>query len=521
MNETDWGLRGEEIKTLRLALESTFPTISAFKRMVRENMAEYIAEIQEGSLSDVIGNLLMLAESKNQIKRLVISAVNETPGNSQLQAFCETNINKLIEFNDSLLSRQAFVSLFAILKAIDFPVLWKIGQTILPKTIARDRPQSIQKLEQPEVSNWFKCFILLQLLMEDFPSFEQQPSIFVFVSYLSKKSVLDDADKQTFIEWLNNVDPNFNGQTGNLAPPYSASSQPIRGGLQAYLMIMINSEKAKLRATASLLCIAPTGMKKEIPVHLNLESIERGILTTTKKLPQIVAQFIQHSISSELVHPENLLGCGYYVLTIELFLPIRYLCEPIDQWEIKGDFDNPVSLGSKYRLVVRSYDRVIKPQLRNDFAKAWYWRKEWLEQNPEPTALDDRICHLTEIDCIRMGTFREMLKEKIGIKITCPLPESETEMLKFLQAMLESGVSIGTWTRSREQLTSNSEVEVNQCWSSDLILNHGEFLERVRTMRASAFDDRESPEQHWGGHFTVLWDDLERMPVLEPLHKGG
>jgi vWA-MoxR associated protein C-terminal domain/Effector-associated domain 1 len=511
-------LSGEEFRTLRLALQSAFPTIPAFKRMVRENMAEYVAEIQEGSLSDVISSLLILAEAQNQIKRLVISAANERSGNSLIQTFCEKNIVKLIEFNDPLLSETAFVSLLVILQTTDFSILWKIGQTILPKTIARDRPQSIQKLEQPEVSNWFKCFILLQLLMEDFPSFEQQPSILVFVSHLSKESGLDNAVKQTLLKWLDEIDPSFNSRTGEFAPSSPVSSQPIRGGLQAYLMITINSEKAKLRVAASLLCIAPTGMKKEISVHLNPD--ERGVLTTTKKLPQIVEQFIQRIIGNELVRPENMLGCAYHELTIELFLPIRYLCEPIDRWEIKDAFDNSVSLGSKYRLVVRSYDRVIKPQLRNDFAKAWYWRKEWLAQNPEPTALDDRICHLTEIDCIRMGTFRETLKEKIGIKITCPLPESETEMLKFLQAMLESGVSMGTWTRSREQLTSNSEVEVNQCWSSDLILNHGEFLERVRSLRESAFDEQESPEQHWGGHLTVLWDDLDRMPVLERF-KGG
>jgi vWA-MoxR associated protein C-terminal domain/Effector-associated domain 1 len=519
MNETDWELSGEEFRSLRLALQSAFPSIPAFKRMVRENMPEYVAEIQEGSLSDVVGSLIALAESQNQIKRLVINSVNEIPGNPQIQVFCETHIDKLIEFNDSLFSDSDFVSLFAILKTIDFPILWDIGQTILPKTISRDRPESIQKLKHPELSNWFKCFILLQLLMEDFPSFEQQPSILVFVSHLSIESVLEGTKAQTLVEWLNNVDPNFNSRTGELATSLTNSIQPVRGRLQAYLMIMVNPEKPKLRATASLLCIAPTGMKKEISVHLNPE--ERGILTTTKKLPQIVAQFIKQSISVVLEHPENMLGCAYHELTIELFLPIRYLCEPIDRWEIKDDFDNPVSLGSKYPLVVRSYDRVIKPQLRNDFAKAWSWRKEWLAQNPEPTALDKRICHLTEIDCIRMSTFRETLKEKIGIKITCPLPESEAEMLKFLQAMLESGISMGTWTRSREQLTAHSAVEVNQCWSSDLILNHGEFLERVRGIRAFAFDEQESPEQHWGGHLTVLWDDLERMPVLEPLHSGG
>jgi vWA-MoxR associated protein C-terminal domain/Effector-associated domain 1 len=520
MNTKVWKLNGPQVESLRLALQSAFRKKSELKRMVREKLDKNLDEIGEGNLTNTISELIDWAESEYRINQLVISAAYEKPGNPLIREFCETNIDELIEFNDSLLSATAFTNLFAILQTIDFLILWEIGKTIFPKTIARDRSQLIQKLEQAELSIWFKCFILLQLLVEVFPVFEQQPSILVFVSALSKETMLNDAVKQILREWLVNVDPNFNSQTGNLAQPHSDSSQPIRGGLQVYLMIMVNSEKSKLRATASLMCIAPTGMKKEISVHLNPESNERGILTTTKKLPQIVAQFIQHSISIELVHPENTMGCDYYALTIELFLPIRYLCEPIDQWEIKDDFGNPVSLGSKYRLVVRSYDRVIRPGLRNAFAEAWYWKKDWLEQNPEPTSLNDQICHLTEIDCLRMGTLREALKEKIGIKITCPLPESETEMLKFLQAMLESGVSMGTWTRSREQLTSHSEVEINQFWSSDLILNPGEFLERVRSMRASAFDEQESPEQHWGGHLTVLWDDLDRMPVLEPF-KGG
>jgi vWA-MoxR associated protein C-terminal domain/Effector-associated domain 1 len=511
-------LRGSQVKQLREALQSAFPTKAALKSMVRENLEEYLDELGEGNLKDITSDLLAWAESNNRVKELIISAVHENPGNLRIQIFCKANIDKLIEFDDSLFSEITFKGLFEILQEINFPVLWKVGKTFLPHTIIRDRPQLIQKLEQPESSNWFKCFILLQLLMEDFPLFEQQSSILVFVSYLSAESTLDDAFKQILIEWVNNVDPNFDSQISELAPSLSDSIQPIKGPLQAYLMIMVNPEKPKLRVTASLLCIAPTGMKKEIPVHLNPD--ERGVLTTTKKLPQIVEQFIQRIIDNELVYPGNMLGCAYHELTIELFLPINYLCEPIDRWEIKNDYSK-LSLGSKYRLVARSYDRVIKPGLRNDFAKAWYWKKDWLEQNPDPIDRNNRICHLTEIDCVRMGAFRETLKEKIGIKITCPLPESKTEMLKFLQVMLESGISMGTWTRSRKQLTSNSEVEVNQCWSSDLILNHGEFLEQVRTIRASAFYNQEVLEQHWGGHLTVLWDDLERMPVLDPLHKGG
>jgi hypothetical protein len=514
-------LRGYQVKQLREALQSAFPSKLALQRMVRENLDEYLDELGNGNLPDLISALLNWAESNNRIKELVICSAYANHRNQRIQDFCETNIDDLLEFDDSLFPKMTFRKLFLILKKIDFVKLWKVVKTILPQTIKRDRPQLIQELEQPQSSNWFGYFALLQLLVEDFPLFEKQPTILVFVSYLSTEPVLDNADKETLIEWLNNVDPNFNSGIGEIPPPFSASSPTMRGGLQAYLMIMVNPEKAKLRATAILWCIAPTGEDRKISVHLNPESDERGILTTAKKLPQVVTQFIQHSISIELVHPENTLGCEYYALTIELFLPFNYLCEPIDRWEINDDFNNPVSIGSKYRLVVRSYDRVIKPGLKNAFAEAWSWRKDWLQKNPDPTDLNARICHLTEIDCVRMGTFRGSLKEKIGVKITCPLPESETDRLKFLQAMLESGVPMGTWTRSCEQLTPNSEVDINQFWNTDLILNPGEFLEQVRSHRAVAFDDQDSPEPHWGGHFTVLWDDGDRMPVLEPLRKGG
>ena len=76
--------------------------------------------------------------------------------------------------------------------------------------------------------------------------------------------------------------------------------------------------------------------------------------------------------------------------------------------------------------------------------------------------------------------------------------------------------------RSCEQLIrSNVEVKIDQFWTRELILNPGKFLEKVRSVRALAFDDHEALEQHWGGYLTVLWDDLERMPIVEPLQKGG
>lgn len=280
-------LGGYQIKQLREALQSAFPSKAALKRVVRENLDKNLDELGEGNLTDLISDLLAWAESNNRIKELIVCSAYENHKNQYIQNFYEANIDNLIEFDDSLFSNIMFRGLFSILKEIDFPVLWKVGKTMMLQTIGRDRLQSIQSLEQSELSYWFKNFILLQLLVEDFPLFEQQPSIFIFIDQLSKETMLDNTVQQILIEWLDKVNYNSNGIASKLATSSSVYSQPVEGELQAYLMIVVNPEKAKLRATASLVCISPTGMKKEIPVHFDPESSERGIVTTAKKLPQI------------------------------------------------------------------------------------------------------------------------------------------------------------------------------------------------------------------------------------------
>lgn len=525
MTEKYWQLDGQHIEELRESLKSVFINEDSLKQMLRIKLNTRWDEIKSGkTYNDRIFNLIELwAGSEGKVKQLVLATAYDGSDNIKIQKFVENHIENLLEFDADLLSKDALVQLITILKQSNsFVQILDIGKNMLPERVALDRSRAVEYLNSPELSNWFKCLTLLKLLVEDYLLVEQRSSVFTFVNHLSRLASLDDKTKQDLNKWLDKFASNSSCLLGQLTESSSTPSQSPSGGLQAYLMILVNPEKAnKLRAAASLLCIAPTGIKKEIPVHLNPEYKERGVLTTWKKLSQIVAGFIQQSTSIELEHPENRLGCAYYELTIELFLPIGYLCEPIDRWEIKDDFDNLVSLGSKYRLVIRSYDRVIRPVLRNAFSKAWYRTKDWLSQSSESVVLDSKIHHLTEIDCVHLEALKEALKEKIGIKITCPLPESEPEMLKFLQAMLESGVPLGMWMRRYEQLRPNLEAEIAQFWTLELIHNPGKFLEKVRSVRAFAFDEREAPKQHWGGHLTVLWDDLERMPIVEPLQTGG
>lgn len=517
MNGKNWKLDGNQTRELRRALESAFTSEADLKQLVRENLNETLQTVAKGeNIRELIVSLIAWTESEERVEKLVIAAAYERCGNLEIQRFIENNIDKLIEFDHDVLSLKLVVKLITIFKQIiDFAVIWEIGKTILPSNITVVRPQEIQVFEQFDLSNWFKCFRLLKLLLEDYPLLDQRSSILTLVEHLLKEESVDSSIKQQLEEWLNKIEPKFNCQPSGTEQDSTASSQPVSGALQAYLMITVNPEKkTQVRATASLLCISPIGIRKQIPVHLNPESNERGVLCTWKKLPNTIDKFIQQSISYALNAPENLLGCANYDLTIELFLASEYLGEPIDRWDIKDDFDNPVRLGSKHRLVVRSYDRVAKPGLKNAFSKSWHSTKEFLEQNPDAALLQQKIQHLDKIDCNRLILLQEELQQKIGLKVICALPESEREMVKFFQAMLSSGIPIAFWTRCRELPSCEIVAGIDQFLTTKLLLNSCELLEKVRKERASAFCC-EMPEKHWGSHLTVLWDDLERMPTLE------
>jgi vWA-MoxR associated protein C-terminal domain/Effector-associated domain 1/vWA-MoxR associated protein middle region (VMAP-M) 1 len=500
-------LDGSQIEALGDALSKAFKE-PCLKQMLRLELNWHWDEIKDGlTYEDRLFNLIEKAESEGKVAKLLISAAKRRSQNSEIQNFFENNIDQLIEFDVPLLTKERLLDLLTIFKkASDFKAIGELVRCILPR-IETHCSQELAYVDNSDLANWFKGFTVLKLLLEDYPKYEQHPSILIFVKHLLKEEKLDTSINQQLNEWLRKIDPNFNDQD-------SKSEQTGSGTLQAYLMIMVHPEKKnQVRAIASLLCIS-TGSKKETPVHLNPESNERGELCTRKKLPGIIEKFIKKSVDDELDNLVNTLGCANYNLTIELFLPINYLGEAVDSWKIKNDWNNLVHLGCQYRLVVRSYERAVKPGLKNAFSKSWHSAKNFLEQQPNDVLLQQKIQHLDNINCNQIRLLKEELKRKIGLKVSCALPESEPERIKFFQAIIESGVPIAFWTRCRELPSSEVIAGIDQFLTTKLLLNSCELLEKVRENRASAFYCA-TPENHWGSHLSVLWDDLERMPTLQ------
>jgi hypothetical protein len=509
-------LNGSQVEELREALSRAF-TEESLREMLRFRLDWRWDQIKDGETYESrLFNLIGKAESEGKIEQLILSAAKQQSKNSEIQRFIENNISNLIEFEANKLTADSLLELLSILKTVsDFQVIGKLVRLILP-AMETHRPEETKDFSNSNLSNWFKCFTLLKILLEDYPvDREQLPNILKFAKHLLKTAELDNSIEQQLKAWLKNIEPNFYDRDSE------SETNPVSGALKAYLMIAVNPEKkTQVRAIASLLCISPTGVRKEIPVHLNLESNERGVLCTMKRLPNFIGDFIQKSILL-LENPDFLLGCDYYDdLTVELFLPIDYLCEPVDCWKIKNTWDNLVNLGCEHRLVVRSYDRLVKPSLKNAFSKSWHSAKEFLEQKPDVASLQKKIQRLDKIDCDRLMLLQAELEQKIGLKVICALPKSEREMIHFLQVMLMSGIPIAFWIRCSELPSCEVATVIDRFLTTQLLLNSCELLKQVKQERISAFSC-EMLEKHCGRHLSVLWDNWERRPTIESLDNGG
>ncbi|OLP15448.1 hypothetical protein BST81_26310 [Leptolyngbya sp. 'hensonii'] len=537
----NWELDGNQVKKLRLALSRAFQNRKELEQMVRENLNQRLSEIATGgNVKELTSSLIGWAESEggDQTKGLILGAIREKSQNEDLQEFIETHIENIIDLDTEIVPSKSLTSLIHILEQIDtFQVLWQVGKAILPRQIQVNCSQEIQDFKQSDLSAWFKCFQLLKLFAEGYPTLEEAPSILVFVRKLLGQAELNEGVKRELECWRAENFPDLNPEQ---APAQVLPVSSECGGeiLQAYLMILLspvrlhNSKRRTkdIRVLATLRCLLPKGNVKELPIQLNPNitgqdlATEPGTLSTWKKLPQTVQQVLSKAID-ELETQKEQLRCTHHELIIELFSPIDYLGEPIDYWMIQDDFDNLVPLISEHRVVLRSYDRVAKPELKNAFSASWHQIKKLQEnpeqENPGPGFIQERFHSLDHIDCSRLRTLTETLRNMMGIRITCPLPKSQSDVQKLLQAMLKSGVPMAWWVHDHQLPPNQIEAGIDQFLELNLLGNPCELLERVRSVRSSACDDGLPDEERWGKYLAILWDDWERMPTLKPLDQGG
>jgi hypothetical protein len=186
-------------------------------------------------------------------------------------------------------------------------------------------------------------------------------------------------------------------------------------------------------------------------------------------------------------------------LRIEFILPFELLNLPVERWPKEVDpQDGPVPFYKHYAVVVRSLDRIRRP----DRHRVWRARWHMLEDTP------------TQARCQYSEDARERLEETIqrdrrivALVLSEPPETPSGEGMSEIRIAIRTGIPIIIWHRGHR---SNDEVR--------RVIDESMYYGDLAKLPDRAFDlrlDQSMPNDERadiGNNLVVLWDDPVRLP---------
>jgi hypothetical protein len=278
--------------------------------------------------------------------------------------------------------------------------------------------------------------------------------------------------------------------------PRNPSMAPSQVKLQSYLQIVVNQSSNGFIINGWLV---PDDSVQDLAKRfssLDLEEDKKGTSCTLLEVPEKLDQFLNESL--------RLLRGKRYDLSIEIFLPVDYLCTEIDKWKlIAPDLGTEYLVGSEYRVVVRSSERLGQKYLHTRW-NTWWDNWERLQQfwHQAPSVSDFE--HLSSLDACNWKRFANNLTQKLGLKLTCGLIEGQQKEL--FTHVLMAAAPIAIWIRcDLPHLDSVAEL--------DDLLGMGPLLDLVKKVKERRTDAwmADCPEDHLGSHLALMWEDPNRL----------
>jgi hypothetical protein len=485
--------------------------------LITQDKSNYDITVQE---------LIKWAEAEGLIPELVIGASRSNTGNPQLQDFIRDELDTLLDHNFGPITPALTQDLWQLLRQwADFAPVLRAALSTLPAGSADDRGQAISDLKNDALNSVVKGYILLKLLLQDYPQRQGIPSVLSFAAELGQVESAPGSWQQGLNQWIQAVEKHcgcsatavINPQDPNIA---TAPTDWIDG----YLMIAVEpqgKEKYRLKSFIHLYNLSKTPqLLEEIPLDISDNPAEKGVLCTFDQVRELLATLVQET-EGKLAQPQLKKRLGYrrYHLTIEFFLPFQHLGESVDLWAVP-DLDDPIEIGRNYRVSVRSYDRIRHPRLLNQLGIAWEKFTTLISQPTAPPTTDEHFEHIKKLENQSWGDYEINPDSKIGLKMSCPPPGLATDQAKLFKAIIRGSFPLVLWTRC-PQLSEmeNWETVLDQFTTWDLLTNLGALLDTIQRERRRAFGaGRENAGQCLGYHLSVMCDNPNRLPSsLEPL----
>lgn len=322
------------------------------------------------------------------------------------------------------------------------------------------------------------------------------------ISELADRRVL-----HKFIEILANDRTVSESTRAELQKIISASDSKTNGdrtdttskkSLKSYLIVVLRPEPNQMFCVNAWLIPDDTVKTSARFQPLDINDEQKGIICSLDGISVIVTELLDRS-------RQYMLKKYYeykYELTIEFFLPIDYLSTELDRLEITG-FLESYPIGKEFKVLVRSYERLDKKYLSEHLQQ---WRSNWdrAKRSFQTVPILDSFKPFSTINNCNWKKLAVDLKEKIGIKITCVVPELAQKSL--FKAILISAIPIAVWMR-KDIRECDRESKLDCLLTSGNLETLPEYIRKERE-EAYICDD---PEEHFGNHLVLLWEDPNRL----------
>ncbi len=290
-----------------------------------------------------------------------------------------------------------------------------------------------------------------------------------------------------------------------------ASSAPKKSNIvQSYLLIALRPEAGtdKYRINAWLIP-DEKALDRNDPyqgfVSLDIDEQQPGVTCCFDEVPKKVDAFLQECLDRLFDYDKD------YHLTIELFLPDKYLCTDFNCWQFQDDNERLIPLTTQYTVLLRSSRRLARKYQRLHRSN---WRENWnkVEQGWKlPASKDFHL--LKQMKDFERDTLAALLRaeQKIGIQAACALPLEEDQKELLFGAIHDAATPIAIWFICDDDIPN---LEDNIPILKELTNTRlGELPDYIKKQRLFAYA-KKRPEQHLGYHLSILWENPYRLPPL-------
>ncbi|MGF1523889.1 MAG: hypothetical protein ACFBSF_16345 [Leptolyngbyaceae cyanobacterium] len=286
---------------------------------------------------------------------------------------------------------------------------------------------------------------------------------------------------------------------GESQEPQNASANERQSGCQAYLQIVLRPDLSSDGLVVNAWLIPDDTVQDPAKRYqpLDLDETQKGASCQIEAVPQVLNQFLNQAL--------QYLRGQRYELTIEVFLPLDHLCADVDAWELADLFfeEDTYLLGTKYPVVVRSQER-LDPRYLASRLNQWYTNWDRVKMRLSSISGQDDFEYLSQMDACNWKQLVKRLKQKLGLKLTCGLVDTQKKDL--FTCLLKAALPIAIWPRlDLPEIDQGAEIE--QLVASGPLLK---LLTAVRQKREEA-DCADCPDSHLGSHLAVMWEDPYRL----------